>query len=91
MSPGFPRKAILALLWIVPTVTLTSFISARVSREKNPPPPPQPELVRIPVQIIEADQKAKVIYVDLEAESVPEPSSMLLLPLSSFLLFRRRR
>lgn len=90
MLAGFPRKAILALLWIVPTVTLTSFISARVSREKNPPPP-EPELVRIPVQIIEADQKAKVVYVDLEAESIPEPSSMLLLPLSSFLLFRRRR
>lgn len=79
------------MIWIVPTITLTAFIAEKCIRKANPPPPSPPELVKVPVEIIDAGSKPRIVYVELEAESVPEPSSLLLVPASALLLARRRR
>jgi hypothetical protein len=91
VSAGFPRKSFVALIWIVPTIALAAFAVEKIYRERNPIPPVKPELMKVPIEMINADEKAKIVYVELETQSIPEPSSMILLPLSALALLRRRR
>jgi len=88
---GFIRKHSLTLLWIVPTIALAAFVVEKISREINPPPPGKPELVKVPIEVINPDEKAKIVYIELETQSIPEPSTLLLLPLSALAILRRRR
>jgi hypothetical protein len=91
VRPGFLGKTIITLVWVVPAIALTAFISDKVVRQLHPPPPLKPEMVKVPIEVIQADEKSKVVYVELETHAVPEPSSMLLVPLSALVLLRRRR
>lgn len=91
MLSGFPIKTALALVWIIPSIALTAFVTDKVMRDVHPAPAAKPELVKIPIEVIKPDEKAKIVYVELEAEAVPEPSTLLLLPFSLLALLRRRR
>lgn len=89
--PGFLRKPFLTLLWIIPTIALSAFVVEKVSREMNPVPPAKPEMVKVPIEVIGSDEKAKIVYIELEAQNIPEPSTLLLVPVSVLALLRRRR
>src|SRR5690606_9820608 len=91
VARDFFRKHFLTLLWILPTIALPSFVVEKISRKMNPAPPAQPELVKVPDQVLNAGEKAKIVYIELETRNVPEPSALLLLPLSALALLRRRR
>ena len=91
MPPGFLGKTALALVWIVPAVALFAFAADKVIKDINPPPPPKLEVLKVPIEVINANEKSKIVYIEFESQAVPEPSSLLLLPLSAMVLLRRRR
>lgn len=91
--PGiFSRKGWIGLLWAVPPVALVAFTASYVLQEVHPVAPSDPApRVRVPIEVITSDEKPKTIYVELDPQSIPEPSVLLLVPLSGGLLFLRKR
>ncbi len=55
------------------------------------PAPPLAAIVRVPVEVIAKDRAPQWIYVQVGAQSVPEPGTATLLVLTSLLLLHRRR
>jgi len=48
--------------------------------------------VKIPIEVINANEAAKIVYIELETQTtIPEPSTLLFLPLTALALLRRRR
>lgn len=93
MPRVFSRKAFSHLLWAVPPLALCAFTANHVFRDAHPAPPaaPQPP-VKVPIEVITSgSEKTKTIYVELESQTIPEPSALLLVPLSAALIFRRKR
>ena len=92
MSGFFSRKGFVGLLWAVPPIALMAFTTNHIFQEVRPAAPSElPPRVRVPIEVITADEKPKTIYVELDPQTIPEPSVLLLLPLSGGLLFRRQR
>lgn len=91
MPAGVFKKSVLAALWIVPTVLLSAVAAGPFL---HPPPAPavtvQPP-VKVPIEVITKDQGLKIVYVEIDPATVPEPSLAMLLPLSLSLLLVRRR
>jgi hypothetical protein len=61
--------------------------------EQSPVPPPMsaPPTERMAVEVLSADGKKEWMMVEVPHEAVPEPSSAVLMMLSSLLLLRRQR
>ncbi|WAC21446.1 PEP-CTERM sorting domain-containing protein [Luteolibacter sp. SL250] len=47
--------------------------------------------MKVPIEVLKEGQSPRVIYVELDTPAIPEPSTMLLLPFSAALMFRRKR
>ena len=93
MHPGVLRKILLAALWITPTIGLVAFTTEQFAFKLAPPPAPEIQTpLKLPIEVITRDSNvSKIVYVEIDASTVPEPSTALLLPLSALLLFRRKR
>jgi len=52
---------------------------------------PAPETLQIPVEVVTEGQAPKWIYVEIQAQSIPEPGVVSLTLLASLLLLRRQR
>jgi hypothetical protein len=91
VSPIFSRKAILSFLWIVPTISLCVFAARQVMGKPTEAPAFTRPPVKVPIEVLKEGQSPTVIYVELDSPAIPEPSTLLLLPLSAALMFRRKR
>lgn len=91
MLAGLFKKSILAALWIVPTVLLSAVAAGPFL---HPPPAPvvmpQPAM-KVPIEVITKDQGMKVVYIEIDPATVPEPSVTMLAPLSLVVFLIRRR
>jgi len=87
----FSRKAILSFLWILPTMALCAFAARQMMGKPSETPGFSRPPVKVPVQVLQEGEAPRVIYVELDAPAVPEPSTLLLLPVSAALMFRRNR
>lgn len=87
----FSRKALILSLWVIPTLALLTFAVQKLTAQPDHRLELEKPAVKVPIQILKDGEAPQTIYVELSTPAIPEPSTLLLLPLSAALMFRRIR
>jgi len=76
----FSRKTILSFLWITPALALSVFAARKVAAGHDEASAPARPMIKVPIQVLKEGESPRLIYVELEAPPLPEPSTLLVRP-----------
>jgi hypothetical protein len=90
------KSMLLGLLLALPPVAAWIMRSPDTAAVHSGPPQqetvaPAEPAVQVPVEVVSKGSSPEWVYVEVPAQAVPEPGSVLMVTLSSLLLLRRQR